>query len=57
MQYHIDPKNQSFRLVKKKETITQDEDPESPLVIVNESTDPPDTEADIENQLNSNSDR
>jgi len=53
MQYHIDPKNQSFRLIRKKETITQDENPENPLVTVTESTHPTDTESDIENQLTS----
>ena len=50
MQYHIDPKRQSFRLVKKSETITE-HDQENPLVIENEE--PTETEADIRNQLDS----
>ena len=50
MQYHIDPKRQSFRLVKKSETITEN-DQENPLVIENEE--PTETEADIRNQVDS----
>ena len=50
MQYHIDPARQSFRLVKKKETIT-DHDHENPLVTENDE--PNETETDIRNELNS----
>jgi len=50
MQYHIDPRRQSFRLVKKSETITEN-DQENPLVIENEE--PTETEADIRNQVDS----
>ena len=50
MQYHIDPTRQSFRLVKKKETIT-DHDLENPLVTENDE--PTETETDIRNQLSS----
>ena len=50
MQYHIDPARQSFRLVKKKETIT-DHDHENPLVTENDE--PNETETDIRNELDS----
>merc|ERR1712049_10090 len=50
MQYHIDSTRQSFRLVKKKETIT-DHDLENPLVTENDE--PTETETDIRNQLSS----
>merc|ERR1712020_849495 len=50
MQYYIDPARQSFRLVKKKETIT-DHDHENPLVTENDE--PNETETDIRNELDS----